>query len=453
MKTKENYSPSEAAKFGLGGAILYGINVVLGSGILLLPKTIYADLGPASIIAMALCTGLVFLLALCFAEVAGYFDKNGGAYQYARASFGEKTAFVIGFLSWFTVTVVWSASASGLSEILGVTFPILEPFTTPLAVIIIIFLTFINLAGIKTVKIFTITVTIAKVVPMVLVGIIGIFFIRGGFQAGNWTPFVQTAEGSSVAKAMASTAMTVFYAFVGFESLPIVAGEIRNAKKNVPIAIIVSLLITSSIYILLIATSISMLGPNLLDSSAPIQEAFAKIVGPWGYWFVALSAIVSLAGLNVGDSTHSPRMLEAIADSGALPKIIAYKDKNGTPKVAIIITAIVAALFALTGSFEVLASLSVVFYFFQYIPTCYSVLVLRKKLPGVKDQYRVPGGMIIPILAIGVSVWMILADSLNNVVIALAGIIIAVVVYYLLQMIKHKRQGQTDSNADYSETE
>ena len=103
-----------SSQFNLKEAILYGINVVLGTGILLLPKIIYNNLGPASILAMIFSALLVFLLAICFAEVAGYVSENGGAYTYAKVAYGEKTGFVIGILSWFTVTAVWAASASGL---------------------------------------------------------------------------------------------------------------------------------------------------------------------------------------------------------------------------------------------------------------------------------------------------------------------------------------------------
>ncbi|MDE1547611.1 APC family permease [Jeotgalibaca caeni] len=436
------HETNEESKFGLGGAILYGVNVVLGTGILLLPRTIFQDLGPASLLAMALCTGLVFLLALCFAEVSGYFTKNGGAYQYARATFGGLTAFNVGILSWFTVTAVWSASASGLSELLAITFPSLRGFEALIGAAVIIALMFMNLTGIKTVKIFTITVTISKMIPMFAVGIIGLFFLKNGIDAGNYSPFLQLSPDMSVSKAFASTAMTVFYAFVGFESLPIIAGEIRNPKKNVPMAILISLILVSVLYVLIIAAAISTLGSELLTSDAPIQDAFAIMVGRWGYWFISVGAIVSLIGLNVGDSTHSPRMLEAVAEDGTLPAIVAYKDKKGTPVVAIIITSLISLLLVISGSFEALVELSVVFYFFQYIPTALSVIVLRRRKyrgedgdVNTEEQFKVPGGFIIPVLAVAVSLWMIISDSWTHLITAAVGIAIATAVYYLFNKI------------------
>ena len=84
---------NENAKFSFGGATLYGINAVIGSGIFLLPRTIYQDLGPASLVAMVLDAVLVLMLAVCFAEVAGYFNKNGGAFQYSKTAFGDFIGF------------------------------------------------------------------------------------------------------------------------------------------------------------------------------------------------------------------------------------------------------------------------------------------------------------------------------------------------------------------------
>ncbi|MDG3375005.1 amino acid permease, partial [Vibrio parahaemolyticus] len=82
IKDPEEFSKGEEnEKFSLSGATLYGINAVIGSGIFLLPRTIYQDLGPASLVAILVVVLLVLMLAVCFAEVAGYFSKNGGAFQ------------------------------------------------------------------------------------------------------------------------------------------------------------------------------------------------------------------------------------------------------------------------------------------------------------------------------------------------------------------------------------
>lgn len=433
----------ENTQFNLFEATLYGINVVLGTGILLLPRNIYENLGPASIVAMIFSAVLVLLLALCFAEVAGYVSKNGGAYAFAKIAFGDRTSFIIGILSWFTVTTVWGTTSAGLAELLGHTFEVVrgrEPFV---AILFIVFFMILNLGGLKITKTFSNIVTVSKLLPFIVVGAIGIAFFYGGVQAGNWTPFVQVQEGASFTTQLATTAMIVFYAFVGFESLPIIGGEVKNSKRNMPKAILISLVIVTALYVLLIGTTISVLGDDLMNTGTPIQDTFALMVGDWGFWFVNIAAMISLVGLCAGDSIHSPRLLESIAEDSVLPDIVTKKNNAGTPYVAIIITSLVALLMVLTGSFEELAALSVVFYFFQYIPTAFAVYVLRKKQKNGElaeeysneGQFKLPGGMTIPIIAIVVSLWMILLDSLAHLVTAIVGIVVVLIIYEIFRRV------------------
>ena len=426
-------SEKENAKFSLGGATLYGINAVIGSGIFLLPRTIYMDLGPASLLAMIFDAVLVLLLAVCFAEVSCYFDKNGGAFQYSKSAFGDFIGFIVGLLGWFVTIIAWSAMASGFAKLLIMAFPVLKGMNTLISITLVIILSIINSTGLKTSKIFTVTITIAKLIPIIAFVFMAIFFIKGGFDKGNFTPFLQLKEGMTLSKALASTSMTIFYAFIGFEALPVVAGEMRDAKKNVPKAIIGSISIVSILYFMIIAGTIAMLGAGILESGAPVQDAFGQMVGPWGKWLISVGALISILGLNVGDSMMIPRYGASIADEGLLPKVVSQKNRKEAPYIAIIISCVLTCLLLLSGSFEQLAELSVVFRFIQYIPTALAVIFLRKKNPDMKTAFKLPFGPVIPILAIAVSVWMLWqgADT-KSLIAGGAGIVIAGVIYFFL---------------------
>ena len=426
-------SEKENAKFSLGGATLYGINAVIGSGIFLLPRTIYMDLGPASLLAMIFDAVLVLLLAVCFAEVSCYFDKNGGAFQYSKSAFGDFIGFIVGLLGWFVTIIAWSAMASGFAKLLIMAFPVLKGMNTLISITLVIILSTINSTGLKTSKIFTVTITIAKLIPIIAFVFMAIFFIKGGFDKGNFTPFLQLKEGMTLSKALASTSMTIFYAFIGFEALPVVAGEMRDAKKNVPKAIIGSISIVSILYFMIIAGTIAMLGAGILESGAPVQDAFGQMVGPWGKWLISVGALISILGLNVGDSMMIPRYGASIADEGLLPKVVSQKNRKEAPYIAIIISCVLTCLLLLSGSFEQLAELSVVFRFIQYIPTALAVIFLRKKNPDMKTAFKLPFGPVIPILAIAVSVWMLWqgADT-KSLIAGGAGIVIAAVIYFFL---------------------
>lgn len=442
MQTEENLSNAtniekenkvtEDAKFSLGGAVLYGINAVIGSGIFLLPKDIYKDLGPASLIAMLVDVLLVMLLAVCFAEVSGYFDKNGGAFQYAKAAFGDLVGFNVGLLGWFVTIAAWAAMASGFAKLLIQAFPNLAGNNILISVLLVLALSIINSTGIKTSKIFTITITIAKLVPIIAFSLIAVFFVRQGITVGNFTPFVQLNPDMSISQAMASTSLTVFYAFIGFEAMPIVAGEMRNPKKNVPKAIVSSISIVSLLYFLIIGGTIAMLGTGLLQSNAPVQDAFTQMIGPAGKWIISIGALISILGLNMGDSLMIPRYGASISDEGLLPKAIAKQNKKGAPYVAIIVSAVITIGLLFSGSFEQLAELSVVFRFFQYIPTALAVIWLRKKDMDNAPSFKVPLGSMIPIIAVVVSIWMVAAADLINLISGVIGIVIATTMYFVL---------------------
>ncbi|MCD1277087.1 APC family permease [Streptococcus sinensis] len=422
----------EKAKFSFSGATLYGINAVIGSGIFLLPQKIYKGLGPASLAVMLGTALLVILLAVCLAETAGYFNKNGGAFQYSKAAFGDFIGFNVGFLGWVVTIIAWAAMAAGFARLFVITFPAFTPYELVLSITLIVLLSLMNIAGLKTSKFFTLAATVAKLIPIIAFAACAIFFIKGGIDKGNFTPFLQLEPGTNVMTAIANTAVYIFYGFIGFETMSIVAGEMRNPEKNVPRAILGSISIVSVLYMLIIAGTIAMLGNQILQTNASVQDAFVAMIGPAGAWIVSIGALISIAGLNIGESIMVPRYGAAIADEGLLPKKISETNSKNAPVVAIIISGACAIALLFSGKFEELATLSVVFRFFQYIPTALAVLKLRKMYPEKKVVFRVPFGPVIPILAVVVSLIMIVADNPMNVVYGVIGAAVASLVYYLM---------------------
>lgn len=427
---KQKIDTHESAKFSLTGATLYGINAVIGSGIFLLPQKIYSGLGPASIAVMFGTAILTIMLAVCFAEVAGYFGKNGGAFQYSKRAFGDFVGFNVGVLGWLVTIFAWAAMAAGFAKIFIITFPAFEGMNIPLSIGLVILLSLMNLAGLKTSKAFTITATIAKLIPIVLFSVCAVFFINKGLP--NFTPFVQLSEGKTLFSAVSGTAIYIFYGFIGFETLSIVAGEMRNPEKNVPRAILGSISIVSILYMLIIGGTIAMLGSDIMNTGAPVQDAFVRMIGPAGAWLVSIGALISITGLNMGESIMVPRFGAAIAEEGLLPAAIAKKNQNGAPVTAIALSSTLAIILLLTGSFEFLAGLSVVFRFFQYIPTALAVIKLRQLEPNANVIFRVPFGSVIPIVAVVISILMIAGDNMMHFVYGFIGVAISSTIYFFM---------------------
>lgn len=425
----------EKAKFSLSGATLYGINAVIGSGIFLLPRNIYAGLGPASIAVLVGTAVLTIMLAICYAEVAGYFGKNGGAFQYAKRAFGDFVGFNVGILGWAVTIIAWAAMAAGFAKMFIITFPSFEGMNVPLSVGLIVLLCLMNIAGLRTSKIFTITATIAKLIPIIAFSICTVFFLSKGLN--NFTPFVQLEEGTNLFGAVSKTAVYLFYGFIGFETLSIVAGEMRNPEKNVPRATLMSISVVSILYTLIIAGTIAMLGSGIMDSEAPVQDAFTRMIGPAGAWLVSIGSLISITGLNIGESIMVPRFGAAIAEEGLLPAAIAKKNAKAAPVIAIIISGAIAILLQISGSFVTLATLSVVFRFLQYIPTALAVMKLRKDAPDEEVIFRVPFGPVIPTLAVIISLVMIWGDNPMNFVYGAIGVAIASGLYLVMHGRRH----------------
>ena len=206
---KQSIEEQEKAKFSFSGATLYGINAVIGSGIFLLPQKIYSGLGPASLAVMFGVAILVMLLSACLAETAGYFDKNGGAMQYSKAAFGDFVGFNVGILGWAVTVIAWAAMLAGFAKIFIITFPAFEGYNLPISIGMLILLSLMNIAGLKTSKMFTLTATVAKLIPIVLFSLFAIFFISGGVSKGNFTPFLQLESGTSLFSSISSTAVYI----------------------------------------------------------------------------------------------------------------------------------------------------------------------------------------------------------------------------------------------------
>jgi len=426
-------------KFGLLSIILLGLNGVIGSGVFLLPGNAYALVGSQSIWVYLFDTLLVSAIALCFAEVGGMFDKTGGAYLYSKEAFGEFVGFEVGIMKWAVGIIAWASMAVGFATALGAFWPAATTGTLKniIAVTILVVLGIINILGIKIAKYLNNIVTIGKLIPLIFFVAVGIFFIKGG----NFTsvkPITTNNFGNAV--------ILVFYAFTGFEALAIAAGDMENPKKNVPIAIIVTIAVASVIYILAQVVSIGTLGASLGKSTAPIADATSVFVGGFGKTFVTLATLVSIGGINIAASFSTPRSGVALAEYGILPKTVSKQNRFGSPSVAIIISVLIAIPLVISGSFVQLAVISVVSRFVQYIPTCLSVIVLRKR-KDLETSFRVPFGYVLPIVSVLVSIWLLyntwlqdIGKSLmnNRLLVGLAGLIIGIPLYFLFRNLEKK---------------
>lgn len=387
--------------------LAFGITGIIGSGIFALPGFGAMFMGPASILALALGGVICFLIALCFAEVGSRYESTGAAYLYARDTLGEFVGFQVGWTTCLVSVTAWAALAVVFTDFLAYFIPEVGSGWVQKTVAIGILggLTVINLFGVRLGALLNRLLTAAKLIPLLVVVVVGVFYI----DVGNFEPWAPKGYGP-----LADTTLILLYAYVGFEVIAVPAGEMHNPQRNVPLALISVMLAVIVIYLLVMLVCIGVL-PELAGNRNPVVSAAEAFMGSAGGTMVAVGICLSVFGTTAAMAVFGPRRLYALGERGDLPSIFAkVNPKTHVPTFTAIVFFIATAMFAATGSFKELVMLSVVARFAQFIPTAIAVLIFRARDRGEqKPGFRIPFGPVIPLVTIGLCVWL-LVDALDK---------------------------------------
>ena len=224
----------------------------------------------------------------------------------------------------------------------------------------------------------------------------------------------------------------------------------KNHKKNLTIALIVSLAVCAIMYILIQVVCVGVLGSTLAENSTPIADASDVFLGGYGKVFIGIATLISIFGINVGSSMITPRCASSLAEDGLLPAFMGKTNKYGSPYIATILSVCICIPLVLSGSFEQLAVMSVVARFAQYIPTCLSILALRKR-EDIQGTFRVPFGPVIPVISVIGSIWLLQQDWIqdiglpllqNRVLCGLGAMILAIPLYFFMR--KNKKEEKSE---------
>ena len=386
---------------GFWGLVAMCINAVIGSGVFLLPYESYRLLGPFSLWAPLLFAVPVLILVLCFAEAASHFEEPGGAYLYARSAFGEFIGFQTGWMNWLARVTSLASLSNDFVLALGWFIPAATTGTPRAAVIcaMILILAAIHFAGVRYGAASIYVFTAGKLVPLVAFVVIALVSWKSNPIPGSWV--VPGADTKWV-----DAALFMLFAYAGFENVAVPAGEFKNPRRDLPLALITGILVVAAIYVLVQLGAMSAL-PDLSKSATPIASAAAELVGPLGAMMVTIGALLSMAGTNSGTMLEGSRMLFALGLSRRIGLISYVHPRFRTPSFAIAVHAAFALALALGGSFRQLALLSAVARLATYLVTCLALPRLRKPDEG----FRTPR-MIVP--ALGVLISLLFVISLDR---------------------------------------
>ncbi len=377
------------------------INDVIGSGIYLLPAA-----------AAVLLAGLaVALLVLCYAQAASYFDQPGGSYLYAREAFGRFAGFEIGWMIWLTRISSAAALGNGLADAVAPLWPAAAQAGWARTLVIVASLgglTAINVIGVKSAARTGVALAIGKLVPLALFVGIGLFHVNWGAAFSGTTPALHDAGN------LGQAALLLLFAYAGFENIPAAAGEYRNPRRDVPFALITMIVTVTLIYALVQVVAQGTL-PQPITDNMPVSEAAQQFGGHWLALVLVVGAVVSILGTTSNTVMLGPRFLYALAKDGYGPAFLArIHPRFHTPAAAIVVQFVISLALALSGSFAGLALLSMVTRLLAYIGTAAAVLVLARRYRDRPGALKLPGGPLIPALALLLSVGLLLSASWQN---------------------------------------
>jgi amino acid transporter len=370
-------------------AVGIGVNGIVGSGIYLLVAPLARVGGGSSVAGVLGCGALCVLIALCFAELSSMYDRSGGPYVYAREAFGEQVGYAVGWLGMATGVLGLAAVSVGFAAALGRFWPWASTARVEIAVALIFLLGAINYVGVKAGGRTSTALSIVKIAPLVLVALAGLRF------AGKAPLALHPGEA-------VSAAFLSIFMLSGFEYAAVPAGEVRDPRRNVPLAIVGSIAFASLLYALLQLAALGAL-PDLAAHEQPLPDVAARVLGAWGAPLLGVTALLSMLGFCASVALVAPRYFTALALDGHLPAAL-----RETRPAIFASTAFASGLAILLG-YTRLVDVANVVILSGYALTCLAALVLRVRQPDRPRRYRLPFGPLIPSVAFSAAIALLVS--------------------------------------------
>lgn len=422
-------SPSLKRDMGRWDLTAIGINMVIGAGIFLVPSQVAAQMGTWSPIAYLVLGLFSLLVGLCFAEVSSRFEGTGGPYLYAHAAFGRFVAFEVGWMYWFTRVAAQASVTNGLILALGFYWPSIATGTPRILVITgtTAALAAINVRGVRQAAWLVDLLTIGKLLPLLVFIGVGMFFLRPRFLVPAYPmPWSH----------MPAAMLLLLFIFSGYEVIAVPAGESKDPRRQVPFAIVVTILSITVINILVHIVAMGILA-NLSSTTTPLADAAVLFMGAGGALMIGIGSVISITGNSAGQILTSSRMLFALAENGDLPPFFAKIHRSfRTPANAVVFTSVVALALALTGSFAELAAASAMARLIVYLIVCGSTLELRRRrYQGTVQSptFKIPlGGLVL-------SASILLGVSKDEFIVGTVALILGTALFVLTSFTGRKR--------------
>jgi amino acid transporter/nucleotide-binding universal stress UspA family protein len=409
-------------ELGLKEGVAIGLGTMIGAGIFVLSALAAERAGPASALSYVLAGAICLPIAMVVSELATGMPKAGGSYTFITEALGPLAGSIVGPGNWLGLTFASGFYLLACGEYLALVLPV-PPWVSSLAVGVLF--TWMNYRGAK------LTGGVQNIVVIVLVVILGLFIGIGFFKVDTtlYQPFAPSGWG-----VVAGTVGLIIVSFTGFEKISTISEEMKQPERNLPLAIIGSVVIATILYaaILIVLTGIFPRA-GIAQREAPLVEAAGQMVGPVGSAVMLGAAILATLSSANAAIMASSRINYGMGRDGVLPGWFSYiHPKHNTPGHAILVTGGLGMLLSLTGRAESLAEISSALFMVSYTMLCLSVIVMRSSRPTwYHPSFRIPLYPVLPVVGglLCLSVIFTMAPSSR---IAGLGLVTASLVWYVV---------------------
>jgi APA family basic amino acid/polyamine antiporter len=441
-------SPPELLRdLGVWQATAVVVGTIIGSGIFLVPAEMMQAVGSARLVYLAWIVGglLSFAGALTYAELGAMKPQAGGEYVYVRDAYGPLGGFLYAW-TWFIIAKPASIATvtTGFVRVLGtfsafsffsrnvISAPFAVTFGQIVAIAAAILISVLNYIGIKKAGDFQLVFTVLKVA--IIVGIVVVCF---GYGGGSWSNFASEFVGAKGGVAGFFAALVAaLWAYDGWNDLNMVAGEIRDPERSIPVALIFGVAMVGALYMLLnAAVQFVLPAPAIAASARPASDATGMVLGHMGAAIVSAGMALSMLVTLNGTTMSGARVPYAVARDGYFFSALAeVHPRFHTPSVAIGVQATLSILLLLLGgNFRQLFSLAIFAEWLFYMIAGSSVFIFRNREPDLRRPYKVWGYPVLPALFVAASAVLLyytFTDNLRNSALGLVVILAGVPVFY-----------------------
>ncbi|MCJ7690854.1 MAG: amino acid permease [Clostridiaceae bacterium] len=435
-----NNSPKTLKKeIGLREAITLVVGMVIGSGIFFKPSIAFRNAGSPTLGILAWVAGGVITMAsgLTIAEIAAAIPKTGGIFIYLKELYGEKWAFLFG---WVQTVIYVPGAAAALAIVLATqatNFVPMTPIQQKLFAISMLFvITIANVLSTRLSGKIQFVATVAKLIPIFV--IIGLGLIKGTAHSFSM-PLGATAAGAGFGAAMLGT----LWAYDGWVGVGNIAGELKNPRKDIPKSIIFGIIVIITVYVLFNLALINVVPiTNVISSNKVASDVATVLFGKSGSLIITAVILISIFGTLNGYLMTGVRIPFAMAQDKLLPfdKFLGkVNEKYQTPLNAFIFEVGLACLYVFSGSFDSLTDFVIFVLWIFFTMTVAGVFILRTKHKDLERPYKVPLYPIVPLIGVIGGIYILVSTLLTDTSRALIGIAITLVglpVYWYIKKTK-----------------